>query len=79
MKTNVFFFFFARKRDEDRFLFSEVPDDCKIQRSNSITLKNCFRCSLMVQQVKDLALLQLWHKFDPWCRNFYHAEGMAEK
>ena len=25
----------------------------------------------MVQQVKDLVVLLLWHGFDPWLRNFH--------
>ena len=33
----------------------------------------------MAQQVMDLALLLLWHGFDPWPRNFYTPQVWPKK
>ena len=33
----------------------------------------------MTQQVKDLVLLLLWHRYDPWPQERTHAMGLTKK
>ena len=59
-----------------------LPSKCSVyqmeEMCTQVTVRKCSRSSLVVQQVKDLALSLLWCRFSPWDGNFHMLQAWSK-